>query len=155
MGMKPGQPVLEVLEGRLEEVTRIANSHTVANDLWAYATMGRDPGGRVMAALGTRIEALSRDFRPREAAKALWAACNVCAYGAGVWISIANTFAACYVVAADELDVASLGQLHQVLLSCRLEEGLSLRMPPAFLELESAWGPRACRHSSVGRPRHL
>ena len=59
MGMKPGERLMGLLEGRAEAIAGEFNPQEVANTLWAYATIGRQPGERVMGLLEGRAEAIS------------------------------------------------------------------------------------------------
>ena len=58
MGRKPGERVTGLLEGRAEAMSGELKPKSVANTLWAYATMGRQAGEQLTGLLERRAVAL-------------------------------------------------------------------------------------------------
>ena len=71
---RPWDPSLvPALEVRAEAVADTFNTQSLANTLWAYATMGREPEAGVMRELAGRAEALAGTFNAQNVANTLWA----------------------------------------------------------------------------------
>ena len=59
---KPGEWVMELLEGRPEAISGEFDSEDVSCTLEAYALMERKPGERLMGLMEERVEAISGEF---------------------------------------------------------------------------------------------
>ena len=97
------------------------------------------------------MHAVVRQFDPQGVANTLWASCVLFERRTDTLVKIAGSLSLCFANLRKGLDASGpkrLHQLHQVFLTCRLEEGLRSRMPPAFLELEERLGP-ACLQAFV------
>jgi hypothetical protein len=62
MGRKPGDQLMELLDGQMETISGDFKSQHVSDTLWAYARMRRKPGERLMGLLEGRMETMSGEF---------------------------------------------------------------------------------------------
>jgi hypothetical protein len=156
MAREPGERVMDMLERRMGEVVREYKAQDVANTLWAYATMGRGAGERAISMMEGRMHAVVRQFDPQGVANTLWASCVLFERRTDTLVKIAGSLSLCFANLRKGLDASGpkrLHQLHQVFLTCRLEEGLRSRMPPAFLELEERLAPSCLQAFESGLTR--
>jgi len=135
MGREPGEGLMRALEGRAEALAGSFNAQDVANTMWAYATIGREPGEGLMRALEMRTEEVAASFNAQNVANTLWSACvfatlfasKIASRWAQLLAQLLVSRAACY-------SEVNLCQLHQVFLSCSLEEKLHVE---AFNDMHS------------------
>ena len=81
----------------------------------------------------------------------MWAASVLWERSAQTLVQTASRLSGCFASHTKRIDGRQLSQLHQVFLTCWPEEGLRVRMPPAFVELEERLGP-ACLQAFVSGP---
>jgi len=143
--------LLPALDMQVEKVVREYDAQAVANTVWAYATMGREPGEGVMGMLEGRMGEVVGEYNAQDVANTMWAACVLSECSAQTLVQTASRLSGCLSSLTERIDDRALSQLHQVFLTCRLEEGLRARMPPAFVELEERLGP-ACLQAFVSGP---
>ena len=67
------QSLIPKLEQQAEAVAGTFDSQSVANTLWAYATMGRTPGAQMMMVLEGRAEAVAGTMNAQNVSNTLWA----------------------------------------------------------------------------------
>ena len=125
MGREPSVGVMRGLEVRTEALATTFDAQSVANTLWAYATMGREPSAGVMRGLEVRAEALAPTFTEQDVANTLWARCVL-----ATMTEVSNSLVyvlSCRLLSlgkASCLNDVQLSQLHQSFLSCSMEEKL-------------------------------
>ncbi len=73
MGRKPGDQLMELLDGQMETISGDFKSQHVSDTLWAYARMRRKPGERLMGLLEGRMETISGEFSSQNVSDTLWA----------------------------------------------------------------------------------
>jgi hypothetical protein len=73
MKRRPGERMMELLEGRVEAISGEFKSQEVSSVLWAYATIQRKPGEQMLRLLELRMEELSGQFSSQNITKLLWA----------------------------------------------------------------------------------
>jgi hypothetical protein len=143
--------MMEQLERRAEAISGEFKPQDVANTLWAFATMGTKPGERTMGQLERRAEAISGEFNSQNVAITLWAISffriQFC-LAPRLYSSLSCRFPS---IVFD--DKQSLCQLHQVVISCDMIEGLHADLSVSVQTLKEKLGP-SCQAAFFGLPVH-
>jgi hypothetical protein len=152
IGRSPRHRVMSLLKARVGESIATAKSQELSSMLWAFATLGRHrpESAQHVHAMAKRVEDLAGAgyFTAQEVATTLWSACVLSSdeQGPCVLAPVATALATRCCALNDSLDEIGLRQLHQVLVSCRLDDSLRSRMPSEFLDVAESLAP-ACREA--------
>ena len=150
MGQLPGKGLLEVMEARLQASAGESNNQDIANALWAYASLGQTPGRGLMGALVKRLRLVAEFCTPQDTANMLWASCCFASVLPEALIDVAGVLGERVHRVADSslFEFQHCLQLHQVFLTCSLDEGLRERIPASMQRLGERMGSE-CRAAFI------
>jgi hypothetical protein len=159
MGRRPEAELVLALEERAAQVAGAMKAQEIANMLWAYATMAMVPGEWLVDAVEERTrQGGGSEFSAQGVGNMLWAVSFLVMRAPGLARRITGALAPRALALAGDgaYDVRSMGQLHQFLLTCRVEEEMSaVRAGSGLAASVSALNASlatACHASFVAQP---
>jgi len=155
---RPRAESMRALCAQAEHEAASFSAQNIANTLRAFAILAFPPGDGLLGALASRAAEVECEFKTMEVASLLWSACYLCIDAPALTCRFVNGLeeAVCRLRHADDLDDASLSQLHMFFLACQLEEGLACGLSRPVLSVGETIGgvAREAFAAQGARPSH-